>query len=398
MKKRIFTLFALGMLLSGVFSTVKAQTIKIDSVTITEAASGVVYEYKDPTTSTLFVQIVTAPAAPDTTFTLNFTYSGGAAYLGFPDKAKIELKDLKAGGDTIIKKFSAKQDWEMPNSLNSKTGTISALIDTVAASLKDTTFTFFNRPQFSVKYSSPTVNYDGELVLSVLGGDQAQMLKYIYYVDTTTAKSTYKKIGEDFSKAEIANLSLRDSIFVEYLGETYSIPIFINTDPDNPGGPGITRPVTIPNISDATINKEIGVNYVNSGTDFVFIIKPTGNNVGLVPNVKTGRTDFPDSEGVKYEQLADGSWQVTIIRVQSAINLTIDFTVGNASIDNNNVWASDNQLYVTSATSGKASVYTIAGALVKTITFAAGETTSTTLSAGVYVVVVNGESYKILVK
>jgi len=54
-------------------------------------------------------------------------------------------------------------------------------------------------------------------------------------------------------------------------------------------------------------------------------------------------------------------------------------------------------LYIYAARDGEARIYNLTGQLVKAIPYAAGETVRTALPTGVYVVVVNGRTYKIVV-
>ena len=394
MKKRTFTLLVLSVLLSGMFSTMKAQTM-LDSVRfeIDTVYPVGIYETLPPSTS---IKIFFSGPATNDPDTFILSSKGAAEYLGFPGSF-ILPKKKDANPDSIT--ITASEAWKMPHAENKTSGYIrvnkynAAAQDTITGGVSTKSFIFYNQPEFDVKFSMKTVQYPGALELIVLGGNQNLMTRGI--ADEISAYARDTAISIPFSQAEIGNLKYGDTIYVKYLGITYSI--IIPGISEEPGPGGFNRPITIPNISDATTNYGPGVHQTPSGEDFIFIITPSGNNRNLNPVVKTGR-DNDTEGGVKYEQLADGSWKITIVRVQSSINLSIDFSVNNESIDNNKVWANGSQLYITSSTSGKASIYNAAGALVKTITFAAGETTSTNLPTGFYVATVNGESYKISVK
>jgi hypothetical protein len=89
--------------------------------------------------------------------------------------------------------------------------------------------------------------------------------------------------------------------------------------------------------------------------------------------------------------------------IQEAINVNITFpdkqsATGAAAIEGNQVWGATGTAYITSATAGKANIYSGAGALVKTVTLSAG-TTSIPLPAGFYILSKDGrENYKVIVK
>ncbi|MDR2121047.1 MAG: T9SS type A sorting domain-containing protein [Tannerella sp.] len=58
------------------------------------------------------------------------------------------------------------------------------------------------------------------------------------------------------------------------------------------------------------------------------------------------------------------------------------------------VWASGAQLYIAGATSGQAQVYTVAGQLIKTVTFTSGQTAAVSMPPGVYIVAIHGRTWK----
>jgi hypothetical protein len=61
------------------------------------------------------------------------------------------------------------------------------------------------------------------------------------------------------------------------------------------------------------------------------------------------------------------------------------------------VWSSGGQLHIEAATNGTAQVYTVVGQLVRTVALTAGQTTVTSLPHGVYIVVLDGKTWKIIV-
>lgn len=389
MKKRIFTLFALAMLIGGVSSTLKAQ-VNPDTIYFGKGnvsiftTPGEVYE----TGQTSMLIHVSGSNLKDTTITLSYT--GAAAYLGLP--TTITLKKASAATDSTYI-IPIDENWSMPNDVNGTTGSVSIIGKSVTDS-----YTFYNAPKFTVNYVARTAQYAGILEVSVTGGNPDKTTRKLskgdgnnYYYLTTD------DVLEPFSDTEVASLTYGDKIKVTApWGGEYTLDIPGIEDEVAPGT--LLRPVTIPVVFDAALSREPGVHQTPSAEDFTFTIKPTGSNVGKVPTVSTGRTDLPDSEGVTYAKLSDGSYLVTIVRVQSPINLTIDFATGNAAVENNSVWSNGNLLYMSTATSGVANIYSITGALVNTVALTAGETANVSLPTGFYVVTVNGKAYKVTVK
>ena len=406
MKKRIFTLLALGMLIGGVSSTLSAKVV-LDSVKIVRSTGNEIYEKKDAKKSPLSVTTMrvrlSSLGTAERSETVYFTYDETAQYLGLPASYTFHFLDTVA---TTFKWFDieVKNDWNMPNSISGSKGIVFASLDGSfpTAATRSDTVTCYNYPTFKVEYMATTAQFVGSLRIASITGCNPKLYDkmnrklqkdsvYTYFTDTV--------VFHPFSDLEVANLTYGDKILVTSpWGNEYLVDIpGIRNDDDVPPGT-IQRAVTVPVVSDATLNIESGVHQVASSYDFSFIIKPTGANEDLEPLVTTGRTDIPDSEGITYQKLSDGSWLVTIIRVKTNINLSIGFTVGNASIESNSVWANGGQLYVNAATSSKASIYSITGALVKTAAIAAGETANISLPTGFYVVTVNGKAYKVIVK
>ncbi|MDR2921637.1 MAG: T9SS type A sorting domain-containing protein [Tannerella sp.] len=405
MKRRIFTLLAIGMLVGGISSTLKAQSIS--AVSISNSSDGALYEKKVKDGSSLVSQTVLKITLdninlfPGNDTTIFFMYNGTAEYLGLPASYKIQRLDTILGTSKTFP-ITVEHNWDMPNTVNGTKGLVYASFDKTfpSAGLLGDTTVYYNYPTFTVEYMPTTSQFEGSLRVSNITGSNPNYSDYMtrtlrkdsiygYFTDTT--------VFVPFSDIEVANLDYGDKISVKTAWETYVLDIPRLNEEVPPGT--ITRPVSVPTVSNAILSVEPGIKQVVSSEDFSFTITPTGSNVGLVPVVKTGRTNIPDSEGVIYKQLSDGSWFVTIVRVQSAITLTIDFTTSNATIENSSsVWANGGQLYVNAVTSNKASIYSITGALVKTVNVAAGETASISLPTGFYIVTVNGKAYKVTVK
>jgi hypothetical protein len=104
---------------------------------------------------------------------------------------------------------------------------------------------------------------------------------------------------------------------------------------------------------------------------------------------------------VKVTRNDDGTYTVLIACVQQNITVTVTAVspvATNEHIAGARVWSYGNRLYVAATQPGQAYIYNVSGVLVKILPFAAGETVSATLPAGVYVVAAEGRRYKVAVK
>ena len=257
---------------------------------------------------------------------------------------------------------------------------------------RDTTLlTFYNHPTFDIQYIKPSQGYSGKLEVNISGGTP-------YLMRSLDKGKSWYLASDPISKSEIYNLQDEDESYL-WLKEPNSCwEQVIRLGEANEPSP-IMRPVTMPTIANAIVSVEPGTKYVPSRGSFSFKIQPTGLNAGKVPVITTGRTTIPDSEGVVVEDLGNGVFRVTILGIQEPINISVDFTTGNELVDDdNNVWTNGGQLYITTTVSGNAAIYNATGTLVKTISMVAGETVSTSLPAGFYIVTVNGKSYKVISK
>jgi hypothetical protein len=72
-------------------------------------------------------------------------------------------------------------------------------------------------------------------------------------------------------------------------------------------------------------------------------------------------------------------------------------STGNGVIAAHHVWATGNTLYIAASTAGEARVFSIGGQLVKIVSHTAGETAKVILSQGLYIVIAEGETYKITI-
>lgn len=85
--------------------------------------------------------------------------------------------------------------------------------------------------------------------------------------------------------------------------------------------------------------------------------------------------------------------------MQQSININIDFTTGNEAIGGHSkVWAKNKQLYIIPESDDIAYIYNAAGMAIKSISVSDGETTGIPLPAGLYIVKLNNNTYKVVIK
>jgi hypothetical protein len=139
--------------------------------------------------------------------------------------------------------------------------------------------------------------------------------------------------------------------------------------------------------------------YVKGHDDFVFIAGYNGN-----PPLKVMAKGFYSSNIIELigHDLENGTYRYVLKQVVEP--WTISFgpdlasrITNNEIINDANVWAYGNRLYITSAVGGEARIYNVTGVLVKILPCIAGETTTTPLARGIYFVVMEGKTWKIVI-
>ena len=335
------------------------------------------------------------PATTDRTVEV-WSQGTGVDYL-FDMDSKAYLKDrptytLLAGDSVLTLRYSVDEE-----TADGSQATLSYRI--TSGGLTETTdvYTLYARPQIElVKYHPATALYQGVLEVSIEKGSNHLLLSLNGGLTWQFARDTVTGDVLPLSQSQIANFELGSSIlFREPNGCGHqTLIVGHQTGPS----PGITRVVTIPAVSGMICSVSPGEYSVTSGTNFTFTIAPTGDNADKVPHVSTSRTSLPDSEGVSVTANGDGSFTVTIYRIQEPVIVTIDFSTANGAIDSsdNRVWTADARLYLRSSAPGIARIYSIGGVLVGEVNLpTAGETVSFPLNPGFYVVTMNGKVYKI---
>lgn len=325
-----------------------------------------------------------------------WTEGSGAAYVQDANTGKyfkdIQTYKLPAGETTLAIPYKIDEDVEDAESI-----TFAYKVSSIGMTKYTDTYTLYAAPEIKlVKYTPPTTLYKGVLDISITNGS--------YYIQRSLdggqswqyARDTVTGAILPFSQSQIANFIPGSTIlFRQPDGCSYE-KLTVGTDNDGNGSPPISRLVTMPQVTDAISTVEAGRHYVTSGSNFSFTITPTGDNTGKTLHVSTSRTSVPDSEGVQIVNNTDGSYTITILSIRETVTIAIDFATGIDSIDGNAVWSHANQLYIRSEETGEAAVYTLQGALVSNIRINAGETVTLQLSNGVYVITLNGKTYKIV--
>jgi hypothetical protein len=183
----------------------------------------------------------------------------------------------------------------------------------------------------------------------------------------------------------------------EFADVTKELEIVIAT---HVGNSSIARLVTIPVIPGAITVPEAGSHIIPSGSDFSILLTPVDELYKMLrPQVKSNRILVADAEGIIVTPNGDGTYTILIKGIREAVDLTVDFTQATGTVDDTKLWSAGNRLYIHAVHSGEARVYSVTGVLVKGLTVVADETYSTTLPAGIYLVVLdNGKVYKVVLK
>ncbi len=160
--------------------------------------------------------------------------------------------------------------------------------------------------------------------------------------------------------------------------------------------PSLSHSVTIPSVAGVTTDPAAGIVYTPSGSDFSLkatymtdkpMVVRTNRVLNGVPEVLTGVKN------------ANGEYEYVIHDVRQHVMLSIgpDF-VANTSIDGTAVWSHGETIYIRVEREDIASIYSVAGQLVKRIELPEGDN-SIPMQRGVYVVTLkDGSIHKVIVK
>jgi hypothetical protein len=317
-------------------------------------------------------------------------------YLGLAEKYLVDAegKALPAevtleSGDSII--ALDLMTLTVPETLEGQTGSIVA---NVLMGGSDTTdfFKFYNRPTYSVDYVLPTAQYAGKLDIHLKGGSP-KMFR------TFNGGITWESAWAPITQSQIANLGLKGQIVLKEPNSCFDVIVPIEK---YEGSTPIVRRITVPRLTDADIYPPPGAHFAESLHDFTVTVHPTGVNAGRIPVITTGRALIPDSVGVELKSVENGVYTFVIHYIQQAIDLKIDFVSPSASasatVSETEIWGGSGQIYFSSPQAGEAKIYGISGSLLQSFTLPAASKSSITLPAGLYVVSLNGMTYKVVVR
>lgn len=311
-----------------------------------------------------------------------FKCTGAAEYTDLPES--VELVDEK-----ITIPFSIAK---MPESVHGTEGTITVFWENQPDQKSDTTYVFYNRPTYEFSYIKPTLYFSGKMELTIEGGSPYMLRQWANGGEPVDARLP-------FSTSEIANSSEGDILYLWEPNSCWEASIELTSNSSggtDPGPSPVTRLITIPFLANADTEPAAGVHYVNSMADFKFKIIP---HSGYGAPIVTTDRNVPDEDGVVMKSNDDGTYEVTILRVQTATNINIQIPVENELISAQKVWAENNLLYLSSVIEGKINIYNITGQLIKTITLSSGETIRIPLPKGLYMIVFDNQKvHKIVIK
>ncbi|MDR2120206.1 MAG: T9SS type A sorting domain-containing protein [Tannerella sp.] len=247
-----------------------------------------------------------------------------------------------------------------------------------------------------MKYEAPTPDYDGSAELSIVGGSsQLQYLlgngKWEYVYTAGLQGETWNPNADSivpFTATQISNFP--DVIYFKEPNTSTYREIRIRGE-EYPVVPITPRLVTIPTVSGATLLPS-GKVYVESGKDLELTI--TVDDVKKEPKLTADQ-----GWEVEREYLGGNVYKYTIKRVTKATNIHVELVpAGISDVEGSSVWSAGGQIYVTAATAASAQIYGATGAVIKQVSLGAGETTSVSLPAGFYIVTLNGNAYKVILK
>ena len=417
MKKKIFTLMCLSFLLSSVISSVYAQSITWGTIPYEQGTTvenfldlprdGYWFTFPEPDTANIDKTSVSSTdnnhgalfSQCEYTFKIEAGNDATTTYfaiVAFPDK-----DGSKLNGDTLYGylnianpvKVAKKDTLYVPFSVND----LPARYDSVQIiAYKDKiggTLVTVHNGKYFFNYVPPTPDEKGVAVLSITGGSK-NLLRSL------NGGITWKPVYKDgaiipFTDEEIDHLF--EYIYLKDPNTCSYITIQVKNDGTPPAPPTLPRLVTLPSsISGAVITAPIEkIQYVQSGSDFKFTLTVTDPK--MVPVVSTGRSLAPVDD-YKIEPLGDGKFEITIKKVQTALNISITVAQSNEAVEGNQVIAAGGQILLKAAKAAQAKVYGTTGALIRQLTLAAGETTAVTLPNGFYIVAIGNKAYKVVLK
>ena len=337
------------------------------------------------------------------------------SYMGIASKENIRKADGSPLPDTLDLKANEElitfpiKILPVPAADNGKEGAIKVCIvggdcDTVMNKSTKHFFKFYNGVQTNIDFLAPGPLNPGRFKLNITGGSNKIYRSIDNGLHWEFARDPETGEERPFTPDQMEYFLASDrQIWLREPNACAEVQFFHYTKDTliGPAHASLVRQVVLPEVPGLISSYAPGIYHVNSGSNMMFRVMPTGVNAGKVPVVETGRKSIPDKQGVRVVSNGDGTYTVTIYKIREAIDLRISFAAPNSNVeaDGTSIYTERETLYVTSPTANTAKVYNVSGVLVRTLTLSAGETVRTALPAGFYVVALgNGNTHKVIVK
>jgi hypothetical protein len=350
------------------------------------------YVYAGDTYDLTFTIVPSSTSARDVTFELDPSLRD---YVTVPGKENLPKGDSVVSLTYTVKRMDPSKEGYVA-------GDLEATVDGVTGSLnmnKNYLNPLVLGQNLQIRYIPAAPFFEPQLNMTIQNGTK-RLYRYsldggVTYSDATSEDTIQIKVS-----VHSEFLILKESNSHSYI--IYYFPSGTGESEAN----AIAREVTLPRVAGLTTNPPAGRHYAKSATDFTFTVFPDAPLAdGDLLEVKTDRTLPAGETDTEVTPNDDGTYTATVKRVVSRLSISIrivkagdDVTGNGAGLNGSSVWSYGGVLYIASTGNGVASVYNFAGRLVKTVPFAAGRTVSADLPAGLYVVVVNGKTCKVLIK
>ncbi len=158
----------------------------------------------------------------------------------------------------------------------------------------------------------------------------------------------------------------------------------------------INRAVIIPEVDGVIVSPNPGIHYTPSMKDFKFSVKYPSTPL----KVTTDRVINGREEVLVGHLNSSGEYEYVIPRVTQNINLKFaPDNVSTAFVEKTAVWSYGREIRIRANKEDVASIYSVAGKLVKRIVIPQGNTTVIPMERGVYMVALkDGSMHKVIVK
>jgi hypothetical protein len=379
------------------------KTVTVANVTLSTVSSSTAYNYN--LTTSMPYGGLTGDISPSTLTASNFEYDLSATgYNGLPQGiAAPTLKSPLTGGNITVK-------YNGSMAIPTNAGSYAVTID-ITGSANFTSVIALPLGIYVIEKAGPKPEY----LNYHLPKDDIVLYDGLPHSITTAIKAGYESLGVVTVKYNGSkDVPVNPGVYVvtiefaesaNYVAGSFDVGKFIILDPIRPI---IPRKVTIEPSLHFDINPSPGSFYIESGKNLTLTLTPRSSlPEGYVPHVTTNRTIYSDdySGRIKITPNADGTYTVRIAYIieETVITITaVSPSSGEGSTANEpsavtpQAWGYGNRLYIRSATPGRAEVYHISGQLLQTLPFAVGETHSQPLPTGLYIVRIDGRSYKVI--